>query len=65
MHPINTFGTDAQKQKYLPALGDHALPFGIPLKADSIRSKGRAYWMLCWLIPFFTAGAHGLPVSRD
>jgi glutaryl-CoA dehydrogenase len=21
MHPINTFGTDAQKQKYLPALG--------------------------------------------
>jgi len=28
MHPINTFGTDAQKQKYLPALGkDAALPF--------------------------------------
>lgn len=21
MHPINIFGTDAQKQKYLPALG--------------------------------------------
>jgi Acyl-CoA dehydrogenase, N-terminal domain len=30
MHPINTFGTDAQKQKYLPALGkDAALPFNI------------------------------------
>lgn len=21
MHPVNMFGTDAQKQKYLPALG--------------------------------------------
>lgn len=30
MHPINTFGTEAQKQKYLPALGkDSALPFNI------------------------------------
>ncbi len=30
MHPINTFGTDAQKQKYLPALSeDAALPFTI------------------------------------
>jgi len=30
MHPINAFGTDAQKQKYLPALGnDAALLFNI------------------------------------
>jgi alkylation response protein AidB-like acyl-CoA dehydrogenase len=30
MHPISTFGTDAQKQKYLPALGkDAALPLNI------------------------------------
>lgn len=30
MHPINTFGTDAQKQKYLPALGkDAVFPFNI------------------------------------
>jgi hypothetical protein len=33
MHPINTFGTDAQKQKYLPALGkDAALPFNIRIQ---------------------------------
>jgi glutaryl-CoA dehydrogenase len=30
MHPINTFGTDAQKHKYLPALGkDAVLPVNI------------------------------------
>jgi alkylation response protein AidB-like acyl-CoA dehydrogenase len=25
MHPINMFGTEAQKQKYLPALGQYIL----------------------------------------
>jgi glutaryl-CoA dehydrogenase len=27
MHPINMFGTEAQKQKYLPSLGQYILTF--------------------------------------
>ena len=29
MHPINKFGTEAQKQKYLPALGQYILTANI------------------------------------
>jgi glutaryl-CoA dehydrogenase len=67
MHPINTFGTDAQKQKYLPALGkDAAVPFSIRSSKLTrfVLSKGRSYWMFCWSILLCIEKAHGLPVSR-
>ena len=50
MHPIYAFGTEAQKEKYLAALGQHhqcQIPGAI---TDSVFSKGRANWKLCALL---------------
>jgi glutaryl-CoA dehydrogenase len=49
MHPIHAFGTEAQKEKYLAALGQHQRQMP-RASADSVFSKGRAYWELCPLI---------------
>ena len=46
MHPINTFGTDAQKQKYLPALGNDSANTSLPCsdptltRFDRLTAKG-------------------------
>ena len=50
MHPIHAFGTEAQKEKYLAALGQHhqrQIPWA---STDSVFSKGRANWKLCALL---------------
>jgi len=66
MHPINTFGSEAQKQKYLPALGLHALTFAIRFKANSRRhSQGRADRMFCWFtLLFFSLPKHTVYLSE-
>jgi glutaryl-CoA dehydrogenase len=50
MHPIHAFGTEAQKEKYLAALGQHHQRQMPRASTDSVYSKGRAYWELCPLI---------------
>ena len=40
MHPINTFGTDAQKLKYLPALGKYAA-FPLNIRDPTLTRFGR------------------------
>lgn len=50
MHPIHAFGTEAQKEKYLAALGQHHQRHMPRASTDSAFSKGRAYWELCSLI---------------
>ncbi len=54
MHPIHTFGTQAQKEKYLPALGQHYQRQTPRANTDPVVSKGRAYWELCPLISNFS-----------
>ena len=41
MHPISTFGTDAQKQKYLPALGKDAARTSLQYSDPTLTRFGR------------------------
>jgi hypothetical protein len=46
MHPIHSFGTEAQKEKYLAALGQHHQSQMPQASTDAVFSKGRTYWKL-------------------
>lgn len=47
MHPINEYGTDAQKEKYLPRLGVYPFSLDTQAQLTSIISKRRAHWLFC------------------
>jgi len=64
MHPINEFGSDAQKEKYLPRLGKYSAN----MSNDSLTepsSQGRANRMLCTSNPSKVLGTNALFVGFD
>lgn len=55
MHPINEFGSDAQKDKYLPCLGKHPILtvyVAVQRLADSFSSQRTTNRVFCSLIFF-------------
>lgn len=56
MHPINEFGTDAQKEKYIPRLGWCFISYFSELPNTSISiSQGRDHRRFCTLHSLSTA----------
>jgi len=58
MHPINEYGTEQQKQKYLPRLGN-AIIFHFPdqnLYIKTLKKYANIYWqdtgnLVCYIMP--------------